>query len=116
MILPNAANAIIEQEKVVDYLLNATHPDNGGKAAFFNRLGFSPDDWVFFANALRQVALNHDCVGQIASPFGIKYIVDGLLAGKGQNEGIVRTIWISEPHLPAPRLVTAYPVGRMVVS
>jgi hypothetical protein len=113
MKLPRASDAIIAQTKLVAYLLNAAHPDNGGKAAFFNRLGFTQADWLFFASALRQVALDNPCVAQIASPFGMKYIVDGLLCGTGGNRGSVRTVWITEPHLPPPRLVTAYPLARM---
>ena len=38
--LPNAHKAIVERDKIADYLLNAAHPDNGGKAAFFESLGF----------------------------------------------------------------------------
>ena len=33
MSIPNAA-AIVEEAKVVDYLLNPVHPDNSGNAAF----------------------------------------------------------------------------------
>jgi hypothetical protein len=113
MKLPDASNAIIEQPKLVAYLLNDAHPDNGGKAAFFKGLGFSSDDWLFFAQALRKVALDNECIKQLASPFGIKYVIDGLLLGTGENQGYVRTVWISEPKTPAPRLVTAYPVARM---
>ncbi|HWH91799.1 MAG TPA: hypothetical protein VNV64_08385 [Candidatus Binatia bacterium] len=40
MKLPNADAAVVAQEKIRDYLLNAAHPDNGGKAAFFVALGF----------------------------------------------------------------------------
>ena len=32
MKLPNAENAVVEREKIADYLLNPAHPDNGGKA------------------------------------------------------------------------------------
>ena len=39
--MPNANLAVIEKEKIVNYLLNAAHPDNGGKAAFFLELGFN---------------------------------------------------------------------------
>jgi len=38
MKLPNANNANVEREKIVDYLLNPAHPDNGGKAEFFGTL------------------------------------------------------------------------------
>ena len=33
---------IVEEEKITEYLLNSAHPDNGGKAAFFQKLGFNP--------------------------------------------------------------------------
>ena len=52
MKLSNAHLAIVEQEKVTDYLLNAAHPDNGGKAAFFQRLGFHEGDWPAFERDL----------------------------------------------------------------
>ncbi len=32
MKLPNAAQAVVTRGKIADYLLNAAHPDNGGKA------------------------------------------------------------------------------------
>ena len=41
MLLPNADRAVIDEPKLVDYLLNASHPDNGGKAAI-SRVGASP--------------------------------------------------------------------------
>ena len=45
MKLPNAEQAIVEQAKIVDYLLNPAHPDNGGKVAFFLSLGFNREAW-----------------------------------------------------------------------
>ena len=37
----NAHLAVVERHKVVGYLLNSAHPDNGGKARFFESFGFS---------------------------------------------------------------------------
>jgi hypothetical protein len=42
--LRNAHLAIVDRSKVLDYLLNEAHPDNGGKARFFASLGFSRED------------------------------------------------------------------------
>ena len=42
--LRNAHLAIVERHKIVDSLLNSAHPDNGGKAQFFESLGFSLDN------------------------------------------------------------------------
>jgi hypothetical protein len=37
--LPNAHLAVVDAFKVRDYLLDSSHPENGGKAEFFRRLG-----------------------------------------------------------------------------
>ncbi|MCL5020629.1 MAG: hypothetical protein M1339_02980 [Bacteroidetes bacterium] len=55
MKLPNLDKAIIDREKIVDYLLNPAHPDNGGKSEFFHSLGFNRYDWQAFAGALRRL-------------------------------------------------------------
>ncbi|MCX6916908.1 MAG: hypothetical protein NT167_28375 [Verrucomicrobia bacterium] len=52
MRMPNAHLAVADQDKIAHYLLNAAHPDNGGKAPFFLALGFRPDDWQSLAAAL----------------------------------------------------------------
>ncbi len=49
--MPNAHLAFVEQGKIVAYLLNPMHPDNGGKAAFFQTLGFEVDRWFELALA-----------------------------------------------------------------
>jgi hypothetical protein len=43
--VPDAARAVVTEGKVRDYLLAAEHPDNGGKAGFFARFGFSRVRW-----------------------------------------------------------------------
>jgi len=35
MMLPNGNLATVDRDKIVEYLLNREHPDNGGKAEFF---------------------------------------------------------------------------------
>jgi len=45
MKVPGAHLAVVEQAKIIDYLLNPAHPDNGGKAVFFDSLGFSRKEW-----------------------------------------------------------------------
>ena len=40
MIIPNAATAIIEQQKVVGYLLNPSHPITAGKQHSLSRAAF----------------------------------------------------------------------------
>ncbi len=45
MRLPNAHSAVVERGKITEYLLNGAHPHNGGKVAFFRRLGFRGQEW-----------------------------------------------------------------------
>jgi hypothetical protein len=43
--LPNPAGAIVDVEKVRDYLLSSAHPVGRLKAAFFVGLGYQHEDW-----------------------------------------------------------------------
>jgi hypothetical protein len=51
MKLPNALSAVVEREKVVDYLLNRTHRYGASKAEFFFKYGFLLDKWEVLAQA-----------------------------------------------------------------
>ncbi len=109
MTLPNVGNAVIEQAKIVDYLLDAAHPDNGGKAAFFIGWGFSAAHWPAFAQAIRDLVSRNEVVHRLQSPWGEKFVVDGTLDAPRGTTPLVRTIWIVDAVHAAPRLVTAYP-------
>lgn len=111
MTLPNAHLAVAERSKITDYLLNAAHPDNGGKAPFFSSLGFDVQAWEVLAQAFRELAIAHPVTASSASSHGRKFVVEGRLQGPQRSGGPVRTIWIIEPSTPAPRLITAYPCG-----
>lgn len=108
MKLPNSHLAIVEREKVVHYLMNASHPDNGGKAVFFAALGFSADGWEL-SNSFLDLADKSDVWVSIESSHGMKNVVDGALITPSGKCSTVRTIWIVEKGSENPRLVTAYP-------
>jgi len=108
--LPHASQAQVTREKIVEYLLCAEHPDGGSKARFFQRFGFSLDNWPVLAEALRQHGLENKIVNAVESAFGWRYIVEGkILSPDGRNPN-VRTVWIIENGESAPRLITAHPV------
>jgi len=109
MKLPNAHLAIAEEEKILDYLLNAAHPDNGGKAGFFLGLGFSRNNWQTMAAAFQKIAEHDSIAKSMASSHGRKYVVDGEIETPSGKTPLVRTIWIIDAGFNAPRLVTAYP-------
>jgi len=109
--LRNAHLATVDRSKVVDYLLNEAHPDNGGKAQFFTSFGFSRDHPELLMKALRDVAEDGNVVHRVESAHGEKYVVDGWLSVHTQEsrQPHVRTVWIIDAGKEAPRLVTAYP-------
>src|ERR1051325_6565725 len=45
MKLPNAERAVVEREKIVDYLLNPAHRHGASKARFFSSFGFRIEQW-----------------------------------------------------------------------
>jgi hypothetical protein len=109
--LRNAHLAVIDRTKVLDYLLNEAHPDNGGKARFFASLGFLREDPERLMKALREVAEHGEVVSSTESVHGEKYVVDGWLSVHTQEsrQGSIRTVWIIDRGEDAARLVTAYP-------
>lgn len=109
MNIPNEDHAIVEREKVVDYLLNVSHPDGFGKAEFFTSLGFKSENWELLADALHQLLRNSPITKSMTSIHGKKYIVEGALQSPSGKVATVRTIWIVDTQEDAPRLVTAYP-------
>ena len=112
MTVPNANLAKVDREKIVEYLLNPSHPDNGGKAKFFAAAGFTRQHWEVLAAALCKMVLNASVSRSIESSHGSKYLVDGeLVTSDGQTVG-VRTVWIVERGAQAPRLITAYPAPK----
>jgi hypothetical protein len=109
--LRNAHLAIVDSSRVLDYLLNEAHPDNGGKARFFGSLGYfaggsrPPDAGPSRGCRTREV------VRSAESAHGQKHVVDGRLSGHTQEsrQWSIRTVWIIDRGEDAPRLVTAYP-------
>ena len=112
MKLPNADQAIVDESKVVQYLLSVNHPEGQSKAAFFSMLGFREHRWKTFARALR----DHGDAGEVTdvsrSRYGTRYSVDGPIETPSGRRPRVRTVWIVDPERGAPRLITAYPLRR----
>ena len=107
--LPRAANAILDDRKITQYLLNTVHPTGASKAKFFMSFGFSPGNWLELKNALLNHPQNNPVANQASNPFGQKFEVRcSLVPPDGRNPCIV-SVWIIEPPDPNPRFITAYP-------
>jgi hypothetical protein len=109
MKLPNSDKLVVEREKIADYLLNPAHPDNGGKAEFFAKLGFRREEWEVLAAALRVLAQTAEVTSHAKSSHGRKYVIVGPIESPTGRPVAVKTIWIVDKGLDGARLVTAYP-------
>lgn len=112
MKLPNYKHAVAPREKVVDYLLSTTHRDGRHKAAFFTAFGFSDKCWEDLADALRRHASDHKVAKSEDSPFGTRYVVEGIMVMADGRDALLRTVWFIDTGADTPRFVTAYPLQR----
>ena len=112
MKLPNAENAVIDSEKLHDYLLSPSHPVGRFKAAFFSSLGYTQENWRQFEADLRRQHLSKDAILHQETSYGRKYEIHGKIRGPaGKTRGII-SVWIILVDEDVPRFVTAYPGGN----
>ena len=113
MKVPRCDEAVVAPEKITDYLLAENHPLGRHKAAFFGRFGYSVETGRALAEALRRHAAAHDVAKREATPFGMRYTVEGPMATPdGRNPGVCGVCFV-EAGTDIPRFVTAYPApGR----
>ena len=103
MKLPNADKALIQREKIADYLLNAAQPDNNGKAEFFESFGFRLDHWETLAIAFRRAALDGEVIQNLETSHGVKYVLHAAMETPSGKSPLVRTVWIvdrGQDHAP----------------
>jgi hypothetical protein len=112
MKLPNIDLISVEQEKITEYLLNAGHRYGASKARFFARFGFSSRNWEVLAFALRKHGQKYDVIRITETVFGPRFEVEGELHTPDGRNPTVRSVWQLDPGMVAPRLITAYPLGK----
>jgi hypothetical protein len=110
MRLPHADKAVIEREKVVDYLLSSAHRYGASKARFFAEFGFRVEQWERLADALCEHGRSHEVVRERETGFGPRYAVEGELLTPCGRRPRVRTVWQFDKGAVAPRLISAYPL------
>ena len=111
MKLPRAQDAVVPQDKIEHYLLNPGHPIGGSKAEFFQRFGFSRDQWHLLADALCQHARANSVTNAAADTDGTTCLVEGPLETPCGRRPRLRTVWLVETGKLAPRFITAYPLA-----
>jgi hypothetical protein len=108
--MPQAESAVVEREKVVEYLLSQTHRYGAAKARFFGAFGFRRQQWERLALALREHCREYDVARVHETGFGPRYEVEGRLRAPDGRSPLVRTVWQHDRGAEAPRLITAYPL------
>jgi len=107
--LPHSEQAIVEPEKVHDYLVSTSHPVGRFKATFFAALGYSVENWPQLRDAFLEIARSPDFKPGQQSPFGQKFPPRATLLGPSGRHALVVTVWIVPNGETAPRFVTAFP-------
>ena len=110
MKLPNAEGAVVEREKVADYLLNPAHRYGASKARFFSEFGFQVTRWELLADALREHGRGQEVALVRETGFGPRFVVEGELNTPSGRRPRVRTVWQMDAGTVAPRLISAYPL------
>jgi hypothetical protein len=107
MKLPNYEQAVVPQAKIVEYLLSLNHEDGRSKARFFLSFGFRIEQWEVLASALLAHAANHEITKIESSPFGTRYVVEGIISAPDGRTAHIRAVWFIETDEERPRFVTA---------
>lgn len=102
----------IRNNKLVDYLLDLSHPRGGSKARFFLGFGFSRDRPMQLADALADHVLETKGRWQGPAEGGpTKLIFEGRIRAPNGRAPWVRSVWQVEADGVA-RLVTVVPLKR----
>src|SRR4030042_5702839 len=109
MEFPNRENAYIPLSKLQDYLLSETHSVGKSKAKLLRSFGFNEMNIDMLMQGLISIAHSGDIKEVLSAPYGVKYVIDGLLRTPAGRSIEMRTIWITEKDQVRPRFVTAYP-------
>lgn len=110
--LPNIEHAIVEDTKLVSYLLALGHPRGAAKARFLMSFGFSPERPEELRTAFLVHANQNDVMASHTNDFGIILEIEGALPSPDGRNPIVRAIWSLDTDALAPRLITMVPRMR----
>jgi hypothetical protein len=106
------ASRRVAAAKILDYLLDDTHPLGRAKAAFFARFGFDRATWQKLAESLHDHPERNSVAATISTAFGTKYLVRCRFATPDGRDPCILTVWMVEDGLQEARLVTAYPTDE----
>ena len=108
MKLPNAEQAIIPDEKLEGYCLNAGHSNGQHKAYLFSRLlGITRDNIDDLRALLESSVLNDEVIRVNPTEHGTIYYVDSEVI-RNERVLVLRSLWIILTNEIIPRFVSCY--------
>jgi hypothetical protein len=108
MKLPGGDRALVEDGKLLGYVLNPDHPIGRHHALLFDKLlGVDRTNAVVLREALLRAAENEEVLRDSVTPFGRKYQMRFELCGPLGTKQVI-AVWITEHGQDRPRLVTCY--------
>ncbi len=108
MKLPNAENAVVEMQKLVDYCLDSDHPRGKHKArVFLSSCGLTAEHADELCVALLNAAQRYDAELGEQDDYGQRYVIDLEVTGPAGTTP-VRSAWIIRKGEDFPRFVSCY--------
>jgi hypothetical protein len=107
--LPEAHRAVVDPEKLRNYVLSAEHEHGRHKARVFQAaLGIDRDNWEYLREQIVSGVVEAEVSEVRSGRYGLRYSVPILIEGlNGQTHEVI-TGWIIEEEGGPPRLTTAY--------
>ncbi|NLX13753.1 MAG: hypothetical protein GXY44_08895 [Phycisphaerales bacterium] len=108
MKLPNGDQAIVEDGKLRNYVLNPMHPVGRHHAFLFQKLlGIHIANLEILRKALLTAAVSESVSRDTATVFGHKYEMSFQLCGPVGSK-IIRAVWMIDEAGDRPRLITCF--------
>ncbi|MEA5421347.1 hypothetical protein VB712_19150 [Spirulina sp. CCNP1310] len=109
MKLPNRDQAIINSNKLVEYVLNVDHDRGGTKAKKLLSYGYHPKQWQRLEWDIRRYHLELDVLQIKETDYGIRYEIQGALMTPIDQPLLIKTIWQIDIGTTIPRFITLFP-------
>jgi hypothetical protein len=109
MKIPNHEQAIIEPDKLTEYLLNPNHQRGKSKAHLLMKLGYSLENWQELEQDIRRDHLNEEITEIQETPYGVRYKIRAILITPTGELLMVKTVWQIDIGQNIPRFITLVP-------
>ena len=108
MLLPAGKQAVVEDAKILDYVLNPEHPLGRHHAKLFEGLlGITRVNYQVLKEQLLRAAVTVQVEAGKPSPFGQKFEMRVLVRGPLGTRPVL-AVWMHEQGQASPRLITCY--------